>query len=59
MTPRMFFRIAQSQEEKGLSSTPWLAKAVGLVLGTGADDIGALESGNWTAGQDRTRRVER
>lgn len=51
--------VPQGTEEKGLCSAARPAEAVGLVLGTGADDISPLESGDWPTGQDRTRRVKR
>lgn len=49
----------QGTEEKGVGSEARPAEAVGLVLGTCADDIRSLEGGDWPAGQDRTRRVKR
>lgn len=51
--------VPQGTEEKGLRSAARPAEAVGLVLGTGADDISPLEGGDWQTGKDRTRRVKR
>lgn len=42
--------VPQGTEEKGLCSAARPAEAVGLVLGTGADDISTLEGGDWPTG---------
>lgn len=42
--------VQQSAEEKGFCSAPRPAEAVGLVLGTSADDISPLEGGDWPTG---------
>lgn len=56
---RMLATHLQSAEEKGLCSEARPAEAVGLVLGVGANDIGALEGCDWPTGKNRTRRVKR
>jgi len=50
--------VSQGAEEKRVCSEAGPAEAVGLVLGTGADDISPVEGGDWSTGQDRTRRVK-
>lgn len=52
-------KYLQSAEKKGLRPEARPAEAVGLVLGIGADDIGALEDCDWATGTNRTRRVKR
>lgn len=51
--------VIQGEEEKGLCAKAGPAEAVGLVLGPGTDDISAMESCDWTARPNRTRRVTR
>lgn len=51
--------VLQGTEEKGLCTAARPAETLGLVLGTGTNDIGPLEGGDWPAWQDRTRRVKR
>ncbi len=51
--------VLQGTEEKGLCPAARPAEAVGLVLGTCADDISPLEGGDWPTWQDRTWRVKR
>lgn len=55
----MFMIITQGAEEKGLGSEARSAEAVGLVFGTGPDDISPLAGGDWSTGQDRARGVKR
>lgn len=51
--------LLQSAQEKRLSQTAGIAEAVGLVRRPGSGHISTVESGDWTARQDGTRRVER
>lgn len=57
LKPRHVF--AQSPQEKRKREASRPAEAVGLVPGSGAGDVSAVEGGHRTVGEDGPRRAER